>query len=840
MRYFLLLLTALILSFKFTLSQHSPTPVSHVVYLTGNTLGESIPEHLSALRGAIQNEQAPVVLIYNGDILAKEGFANTFSSQDTSLIRSLIDVVKGIPNAEVYFTSGDLDWDNSGENGWKEVRALESLVNGIAGKDIFIPKGGCPGPYVIDLGDDLNMAFISTPWWIHPYDRPHAPATECDVLVEQQFIEQLEGAIEDAEEKNILIIGHHPAISGGNYGGRTSLARHLTPPIVGTFLAEYHQNIGSPKDVAYPEYKTFADAMKYLMQDYSPFIYASAHDQNLQVLDFEDSYQVVSGSISEKSPASKYETTKFRSSEQGFVRLSYYKDGKVMMDAYEITEEKGVAITTIELYQSSCNPDQSGAPVNSRFVPCTEKIAPAEHMNSAFADSIGNTVGGTEYKTGVIGKAFLGSLYRSSWTASIKVPYLNLDTARGGLTATGKGGGRQTHSLSLEGGDGKSYVFRSVNKDPIKAIDPVLRKTFVVGLTRELTATQNPYGAMPVQHLLDATTIFHAQPVLYILPDDPKLGMFQKEYGGMLGMLEEKPKKGKGNKPGSYGADDVVRSFDLFRKLYKDHDNRVDATAFGRARVFDIWIGDWGRHEDNWKWRALRRRIRRLTIPFPGIAIMLFLTGMGCCHFSPRVIGHCRMQKTSTIVSMISRHLPGRHVTSIASCFRPWIKKTGPQLAKELQSIMNDQLIDSATLQFPASVIPLSGNTINKKLKSRREELQPAIMEYYHLLARNVDVVGSNKAEYFRVTRLESGDVAVSMFDKNKSGGPSGDTLYHRIFRLGETKSVNVYGLDGDDVMIEDGAASKTILVRMLGGKGKDVVMNNATGSGSEKRHTHL
>ena len=37
-------------------------------------------------------------------------------------------------------------------------------------------------------------------------------------------------------------------------------------------------------------------------------------------------------------------------------------------------------------------------------------------------------------------------------------------------------------------------------------------------------------------------------------------------------------------------------------KIYKDKDNRVDQVALVRARLFDIFIGDWGRHPDNWRW----------------------------------------------------------------------------------------------------------------------------------------------------------------------------------------------------------------------------------------------
>src|SRR6185436_19642142 len=33
-----------------------------------------------------------------------------------------------------------------------------------------------------------------------------------------------------------------------------------------------------------------------------------------------------------------------------------------------------------------------------------------------------------------------------------------------------------------------------------------------------------------------------------------------------------------------------------------DPDQRMDQSAFLKARLFDMWIGDWDRHEDQWLW----------------------------------------------------------------------------------------------------------------------------------------------------------------------------------------------------------------------------------------------
>ena len=37
----------------------------------------------------------------------------------------------------------------------------------------------------------------------------------------------------------------------------------------------------------------------------------------------------------------------------------------------------------------------------------------------------------------------------------------------------------------------------------------------------------------------------------------------------------------------------------------------VTKPEFVRARVFDLWIGDWSKHEDNWKWAGYKDQERR-------------------------------------------------------------------------------------------------------------------------------------------------------------------------------------------------------------------------------------
>ena len=155
-----------------------------------------------------------------------------------------------------------------------------------------------------------------------------------------------------------------------------------------------------------------------------------------------------------------------------------------------------------------------------------------------------------------------------TWTEPVSISYLNLTTTKTGLTPFALGGGRQTTTIKFLADDGKEYAFRSVDKDLNNALPSIFRQTFISQIVNEVTATQHPYGAIAVSSLLDATDILHARPKLYVLPDHPRLGIYQEPYSGLFGMLEDRPKDPKMNVPGFMGADDVIRSAGLLSLIH--------------------------------------------------------------------------------------------------------------------------------------------------------------------------------------------------------------------------------------------------------------------------------
>ncbi|WP_045688837.1 hypothetical protein [Hymenobacter sp. AT01-02] len=320
---------------------------------------------------------------------------------------------------------------------------------------------------------------------------------------------------------------------------------------------------------------------------------------------------------------------------------------------------------------------------------------------------------------------------------------------------------------------------------------------------------------------------------MFVLPDNNQLGPYREEYAGLLGTLEDRPVDPKPNLPGFGGATDVRRSFSFFRQLYKDNDNRIDAVALGRARAFDMLVADFGKHEDNWKWAGYKDGKKTVYKPIPRDRDQSFTLWNGALtYLANREWAVPSIEDfQSEFHDLKSLNWPARHLDRFL--LQSLSREQWQEIGKYMQERITPAAIDEATATLPQELKPLSGDQLNRKLKARIQELPRALDDYYLLLAKRVDIVGSNKAEVFLVDRLSNGSVRVQMFDKAKEGdGPNGRPLFDRTFHPKETSEVSLYGLDGKDVFTVAGTAKRSVLVRIIGGDGKDQIADDSHVSG--------
>lgn len=832
--------------------------VLHQVYLLGNTATAPIPEdNLAAFQKELSAQKSAFTVVHLGDILANEGLSQK-EKVTADKIDLLLQMANTNPLGRMYLVPGDKDWDNSGPAGLTDVKRLEEYLNrNLNQKQALLPGKGCPGPEIIDIGTSLRVIAINTQWWMHPHKKPEEPDTECKINTREDFLEELEDAITGAKNRNILMVGHHPIQSNGMYGGRMPLRKHLFPlsdrnpanrlplPFLGSFYAAFRQNIGTPRDMANPDYQAFKKELGRVLKENPQVIYAAAHDYNLQLNYFEENYHLVSGSFVQKDFVGKNALSLVNAAKTGFSKLTYYASGKVTSTFYTFSPTGLQELQTLPLFSSACYPEANPkVPINRSFGPCLAVAQPdsnevAAKPNQAASARFATVVAGPEYAANPFKQFFLGELYRKSWTQPVKLPYLHLSQYPGKLSLVKTGSGLQTKSLRLQNRNGRQYVFRTVAKEPIGIVPPELRYTAVTDLLQEVNPTTQPYGALVVSKLLDATDILHAQPALYVLADDPALGTLGAEYKNLIGLLEERPGELENDKIAFGGADDIKKSYRFFRQLYQDHDNRLDIRAYGRARAFDIFIGDADRHADNWRWAEYQNGNQRRYQPIPRDRDQAFARWEGLFFWlADREWASVSIQNFDeelsgiTSLTWTARHLDRFLLTSLSK--QDWL-----DLGTELQQQMTDKVIYEAIVQLPPEIIPTDGQEIGRRLKARRDRLPAALEAYYKLLSRYVDVVGSNKNEYFKIERLPDASVRVQMFQKDKNTNlAEGPALFDRTFYKAETKEIRLYGLDGKDVIDVSGDAGTSIRLRVIGGYGNDSIRDASRVRSSLRKNT--
>ncbi|MCF0069036.1 outer membrane protein assembly factor [Dyadobacter sp. CY261] len=795
------------------------------VILTGNTAEfENAADIFPIIENYLTTKPGPLLWVFNGDSFPEQ----MTIEQVTEWKKKANELLERNPELHIIMNQGDRDWLDSGKDGWKRVLALEKALDQEKHARFQLFFGhGCPGPWTVSF-PTLEVVVINSQWWNHPYEKPKPSSDICTIADTDNFIEELEGILDETSDKNVLLLSHFPIESLGNFGGRFSAVSYLAPPLVGSAIVGFRQNIGTSHDISNVNLGLFRYKLSGVLQDYGSMILASGHENNQSIVRKDNNYFINSGSIADGRYVARSKKATLTSSSAGLVEIIYSDNGEIRYQQWNIEGNQLVKKENGQLFASACQTN-AGSLMNTLFQPCNPVIKPSEKMEAPHPDPA-TVAAGSEYGSRRFKEKWFGKHYRDSWTQPVKVPYLDMDTTFGGLVIGGKGGGRQTTSLKLIAGNGKEYVFRSVDKDPFRALAYELRGTVVSQVLKDQTSTQQPYGAMAVAPLLDKIGILHATPELYVLPKDKKLGSFETKYGNLFGMLEERPTD-KLEKPKIFaGAKDIEKSFKLFNKLYHDHDNRVDKYEFARARMFDLWIGDWSKHEDNWKWAGYKTADGELYRPIPRDRDHAFSRWDGIIPWlADREWGVPNGENFGErIQGLRSLMWQARHLDRFVGS--ELTKADWVRAAKEIQDAISEKDITAAVHNMPEEIYSKDGQVIERKLKIRIGDLRQYAAEYYALLAKEVDVVGSNKAEYFKITREPNGQVRVGVYAVSKQNRlpDSSKIYYQRTFDPAETREIRLNGLGGDDVFDVEGKADRSILVRIISGDGNDHVSDQS------------
>ena len=779
---------------------------SQTVYLIGDAGEPKTPDkNLDLLREKMTNASESDYLIFLGDNIYPKGLPNKEDPTYEEMVGKLVpqlEVMKEFPGT-TYMLHGNHDWAQGRKYGWERALNMERFITEyFQDENVFLPTGGCPGPIEIPMGDRSTLIILNTQYFLYGWDKPDED-DPCENKSTLESLESLRLMIERNTGKHIVIAAHHPMFTYGEHNGNFSFKSQLIPlPILGSIHPFYRKVIGNIQDNTHPKYRAIMKQILAAMNQAEDVVLASGHDHTLQLIQKEGHHFIVSGSGSKTAHVRKVKGS-FTKEEQGFAILDLENDGKASVEFWGV---EGGKLYATDLYQKELKDNVTELP------------------SLDFTDSTITVAASKKYE-GKKGKdRWLGKNYRDVWSTPVEVAVLDVGNERGGLDPLKKGGGMQTKSLRLEADNGKQYVLRSIEKFPENAIPTPLRKTFAQDIVEDQISASHPYGAFIVPHLAEAAQIYHTNPKPVYIPDDPRLGQFQSTFAGTLALYEERPNGAAAGDKHFGEANDVEGTPKVIEKLKKDNDNSVDQNFVVRNRLFDMWIGDWDRHDDQWRWAEFDEEKGKLYRPIPRDRDQAFFINEGIIPAIaarkwalPKIEGFDEKVDWAPGICQNARFFDRSFMNE--PDWNDWKE----QIAF-LQKNLTDEVIEEAVALWPEQVENLTGERIKKGLKARRGNMESYAREQYLFLSKEVEVVGSDKHEYFLVENISPTETKVSV-RKRKKDGELNHIMYERTFLADETKEVRLYGLDGEDIFEIKGVTSK-IKVRIIGGTDKDLIIN--------------
>jgi hypothetical protein len=226
----------------------------------------------------------------------------------------------------------------------------------------------------------------------------------------------------------------------------------------------------------------------------------------------------------------------------------------------------------------------------------------------AAGDSVTVAIEPTYIDVSPLHRLLLGESYRQQWATPVRLRVFHLAREKGGLAILERGGGLQTKSLRLRDATGQQWVLRTIQKYPERGLPPALRPTIAKDILQDQVSASHPYAAVVVPPLAAALGIPHANPEIVYVPDDPALGQYQHDFANQVFLFEERE---------PLDADKTDNTAKAQARLQKDPDNRVDQATVLRARLLDMLLGDYDRHEDQWRWQRVESTRGSLYEPVP-------------------------------------------------------------------------------------------------------------------------------------------------------------------------------------------------------------------------------
>jgi len=732
--------------------------------------------------------------------------------------------VKGF-KGQTYFIPGNHEWYFSGLSG---VKREENYVEDNLDSSSFQPTGGCPLES-FSVSKDVQLIVIDSQWYLEDWNTDPNINQNCEIKTREKFFIEIANELEKNKNKTIVFAMHHPMFTNGTHGGYFSLEKHLYPtqskfplPILSSLVVQIRSQGGVSVQDRYNElYNKLMNRLAPLAKKHGRVVFTSGHEHTLQHIEKDGLVQILSGAGAKSSYAALGQNGLFSYGGQGFAVFNVFEDGSSYVRYYGGTSKNQPML----LFEKEIFPPNKTYPAS---------VLPNNYSKTKMAaiykqDSVSEAL---------FFKTIWGAKYKDAYTNTVSAKVASLDTLYGGLRVIRETGNNEYDALLLEDNKGNRYRMRAMKKNALEFSQKIVfeedtetreidtedskvapKNTFGVDF---YTAT-HPYAPLALPKLAEAARIFHNQTELFYIPKQEQLGVYNETFGDALYLLTIEPAESAKGEPLFAYPDDIETADDILIKLRKGREISIDEGNFIRSRLFDMLVGDWDREPGHWRWAEYYNRDSvNVYVPIPKNRDDAFSSFEGSVLDIARSVFGRTYEKQ--VYSENLRDIRWFNEEGII-LDRALLKRSGREewlsTAKMLQESISDSIIDAAFSTIPERVNDQSLQDIITVLKRRRDNLEDIADRYYSYLAKLQTIEGTNKKDFFQVTRLPDGKTNVRTY--NFPSEDRGMLVADRTFLASETNQIWIYGLDEEDTFEVTGTGNKPIFVRLIGGHGDDV-----------------
>lgn len=757
-------------------------------------------------------------VVFLGDNLYRHGLPDD-QALDYAKYRAVLDsqiaIADGTP-ASVYFIPGNHDWVNGQSSGYNAVMRQQRYINTQSDRKVhFLPEGGCPGPEVVEIGENAVLVIIDSQWWLHNFEKPGLES-DCDSKTKLQVLDELKSIVAKNENKLLLFACHHPFRSNGQHGGYYTWKQHIFPftdinpkfyiplPVLGSIYPITRSVFGTTQDMKHPNYADMINTVEPIIRQHPNPVFLAGHEHALQYFKDSAAAFIGSGSGCKRTRVSDSRESEYVADSLGYVVVNIYTDKTSDVQFHTV---KADGASQRLAYYDSLLADFSKLP---------ELKKPENNTlpEASFKDSVLVKASNLYANPNGIKRLVLGQNYRKEWSTPVKMRVFKIKEERGGMKIVKKGGGMQTRSLRLVDSSGREWVLRTVDKDPESVLPEGLQGTFARKLVQDVISSSHPYGALAVPPMATALGIIHTKPEIVFVGNDENLGYYRNLFANQVCLLEERA---------PVEEEVRTRSTDkVFNKIIEEDDHIVDQKTVLRARLLDMFIGDWDRHFDQWRFSTLDTGKGKVYIPIPRDRDQVFFNNNGLLlnvvayQTLPQFSGFKHKMRQTKHLGFNARYFDRIFMNNLS-------EKDWREALHEFDSLMTDSVIEAAVRRFPPEIYAISGPLIAEKLRARKAQMLKEGIKYERFLSQYVDVLGSQQAETFEVKKLSDTAIQVKVYDLKKNGVDTSLVSYNRIVNPRITEEIRLYGFNSrDKFVIDESVQSRKLKIRIIGGKGAD------------------